>query len=130
MERVCCVEDGVFRQVALGLGANGAAAAAVLAAAVGHLRSGGLAEVRVAPLYETAPVDCEAGTPPFANTAVVGAWRGPALALLDLGLEIERRLGRRSAAEAIRITREAADSDGDAPPETAARLGLEQEGGA
>jgi HAE1 family hydrophobic/amphiphilic exporter-1 len=70
---------------------------------------------------------------PMARTVIGGLASSTLITLLVVPavyLLIERRLGRRSAAEAIRITREAADSDGDAPPETAARLGLEQEGGA
>jgi len=52
------------------------------------------APLLVAPLFETAPVGCPAGSPAFLNTVVEIEWAGSALALLQLTQALELRLGR------------------------------------
>ena len=49
---------------------------------------------KFSPLYETDPVDCEEGVPPFLNGVLQGIWNGSAEALLDLCQSIERQAGR------------------------------------
>lgn len=62
--------------------------------AVDGLKAGGLAVGRVSPLYETDPVDCDEGVPPFLNGVLQGVWDGSPEALLALCQSIERRAGR------------------------------------
>ena len=79
---------------ALGLGANIGRPIKQIREACRLLEEGGVSGVRVSPLYETAPVDCVPGTPPFVNGALVGLWAGAATGLLDLCHHIENTLGR------------------------------------
>lgn len=53
-----------------------------------------LTELRRAPLYESAPVDCPDGSPAFVNTVVTGALDGEPEDLLASVLAIEKQLGR------------------------------------
>lgn len=80
--------------VAIGLGANLGDPPAAIRTAVRLLAAGGLAEARISPFFETAPVDCVPGTPRFVNAAVVGRWSGSLTALLRLCKAIEQCLGR------------------------------------
>lgn len=56
-------------------------------------------DFRVAPLFETAPVDCVPGAPSFLNTAIELETARPPLELLDLAQAIEQSLGRPSERE-------------------------------
>lgn len=56
--------------VIVALGANLGDAAATLRAAMGRLRSLAAGEFRASSLWETTPVDCPPGSPPFINAAV------------------------------------------------------------
>lgn len=80
--------------VALGLGANLADPPGAIRRAVARLCANGLTAPRLSPLYETEPLECDPGTPPFLNAALVGRWHGPAARLLALARRIERELGR------------------------------------
>ena len=80
--------------VALGLGANLDDPAGRILAAVERLRAGGLTRLRLSPLYETPPVDCTPGTPPFLNGALTGEWAESAADLRQLARRIEIDLGR------------------------------------
>lgn len=62
--------------------------------ALDELRKGNFIIQKVSPLYETDPVDCEDGVPPFLNGVLQGVWNGSAEELLDLCQSIERRAGR------------------------------------
>jgi 2-amino-4-hydroxy-6-hydroxymethyldihydropteridine diphosphokinase len=50
--------------------------------------------IRFSPVYETTPVDCEAGTAPYLNAVMEINFKGPPVALLDRLLEIEKAMGR------------------------------------
>jgi len=82
------------QRLALGVGSNLGDALAVIRTACTLLAEGGLAELVVSPLYETAPRDCVPGTPSFTNGAITGLWSGSPEQLLDLCHGIEARLGR------------------------------------
>ncbi len=62
--------------------------------ALDELKKGNFIIQKVSPLYETDPVDCEDGVPPFLNGVLQGVWNGSAEELLDLCQSIERRAGR------------------------------------
>ncbi len=47
-----------------------------------------------APIYQTAPIDCQAGDPDFYNTVIEGTFPQTAQELLKLTQQIERTLGR------------------------------------
>lgn len=82
-------------QVALGLGSNLGDREEEL-----HLVRKWLAGidpgVRFSSEYETEPVGCAAGTPPFRNQVAQIVWRGNLETLLNLTQEYERRRGRRT----------------------------------
>ena len=80
--------------VAVGLGANMGKPVQAIRDACALLSRGGVLYPKMSPLYQTAPVACEPGTPPFLNAVVVGRWGGEATSLLRLCQKIERRLGR------------------------------------
>jgi 2-amino-4-hydroxy-6-hydroxymethyldihydropteridine diphosphokinase len=50
--------------------------------------------LQVAPFYESAPVGCPPGSPPFLNTVAVLDWSGDPLDLLDRFQDWERQQGR------------------------------------
>ncbi|MBR4665429.1 MAG: 2-amino-4-hydroxy-6-hydroxymethyldihydropteridine diphosphokinase, partial [Lentisphaeria bacterium] len=62
--------------------------------ALDELKKGNFIIQQVSPLYETDPVDCEDGVPPFLNGVLQGVWNGSAEELLNLCQSIERRAGR------------------------------------
>ena len=62
--------------------------------ALDELEKGNFRIRKVSPLYETEPVDCEEGVPPFLNGVLQGVWNGSAEELLNLCQSIERRAGR------------------------------------
>lgn len=62
--------------------------------ALDELKKGNFIIQQVSPLYETDPVDCEDGVPPFLNGVLQGIWNGSAEELLNLCQSIERRAGR------------------------------------
>ena len=64
-------------------------------AAVERLHAGSAA-LRVSPVYEAEPVECEPGTGPYLNAVIEIEWSGTPHLLLDALREIERRLGRPS----------------------------------
>ena len=80
--------------VALGLGANRGDPAQAIANAIRLLTGGGLLQARCSPLYQSRPVNCEPGTPPFVNAALTARWGDTPAALLDLCQRVETRLGR------------------------------------
>ncbi|OPZ25325.1 MAG: 2-amino-4-hydroxy-6-hydroxymethyldihydropteridine pyrophosphokinase [Lentisphaerae bacterium ADurb.BinA184] len=84
-------------RVALGLGANLGDPPATFMRAVELLAAGGFEKAVLSPLYQTVPVECEPGAPPFCNAALTGDWPGGIAALLDLCQAIERQLGRPAA---------------------------------
>jgi 2-amino-4-hydroxy-6-hydroxymethyldihydropteridine diphosphokinase len=83
-------------RVVVGLGANLGDRAATMRAAVQELSRVASVEGR-SRVYETAPVGGPA-QPPFLNAAVIVAYEGEPLALLDALLSIEARFGRIRAA--------------------------------
>ena len=80
--------------VAIGLGANLGDRLAAMHEAGRRLTAGGLGAAQLSPLFETAPVDCVPGTPPFINAVVLGQWSGSPIRLWRLCRQIERELGR------------------------------------
>lgn len=93
-------------RVAVAIGANKGKPLDNMRRGILLLQQGGLTVAGVSSVYETDPVDCEPGTPPFLNAAITGAWPGTPLRLLNLCKQIEQRLGRparhsRRAARAI-----------------------------
>ena len=80
--------------VAIALGGNMGDVRARFQTALLMLAAGGLAHIRKASDYRTAPVDCVPGTPDFWNSALVGEWNGTPQELLMLTQSVERRLGR------------------------------------
>ena len=62
--------------------------------ALDELEKGNFHLRKVSPLYETDPVGCEEGVPPFLNGVLQGVWNGSADELLTLCQSIERRAGR------------------------------------
>ena len=81
-------------EVFLAFGASKGDREAFCRFALDELKKGNFTIHRVSPLYETDPVDCEAGVPPFLNGVLHGFWNGPAEDLLNLCQSIERRAGR------------------------------------
>ncbi|MFT4638821.1 MAG: 2-amino-4-hydroxy-6-hydroxymethyldihydropteridine diphosphokinase [Verrucomicrobiales bacterium] len=80
---------------ALGLGSNLGIRAAYLQAAINALSQvPGLANLEQAPTYETAPLDCPDGAPPFLNTVVQARYTGDVFDLLTHTQAIEDQLGR------------------------------------
>jgi 2-amino-4-hydroxy-6-hydroxymethyldihydropteridine diphosphokinase len=80
--------------VALGLGSNKGDPVENIRAAVKLLAAAGFRYACLSSLYETAPVDCEPGTPPFINAALIGDWDDSLTALLKLCKKTEEQLGR------------------------------------
>ncbi|MBQ9336263.1 MAG: 2-amino-4-hydroxy-6-hydroxymethyldihydropteridine diphosphokinase [Lentisphaeria bacterium] len=78
----------------MALGSNKGDSRVHFEAALAGLRAGGFAVRQVSPYYETDPVDCEEGVPPFLNGAVSGIWTGTPEELLALCQSLERRAGR------------------------------------
>ena len=80
---------------AIGLGSNLGDRAALIQAAVELLAQvPGLVGLERAPLYETTPVDCSHGSPPFLNTVVQAHYTGDLFVLLEHCQRIEHQLGR------------------------------------
>jgi 2-amino-4-hydroxy-6-hydroxymethyldihydropteridine diphosphokinase len=77
----------------IALGSNAGDRAASLAAAVTALQQLDPA-LEISPVYETAPVDCPAGSGTFLNAAAILHWHGSPEALLEELRGIESRLGR------------------------------------
>jgi 2-amino-4-hydroxy-6-hydroxymethyldihydropteridine diphosphokinase len=96
-ERFAAALRATTLSVVLGLGGNTGDTRAILRQAVEALGEV-LRGVRVAPLYETAPVGV-LDQPVFLNTAVAGEFSGEAYALLDAIHVIEARYGRNRAKE-------------------------------
>ncbi len=88
------MNSGTGLAVALGLGSNLGAAPENIRTAVGSLKERGLTEVHLSSFYETSPVDCDPGTPPFINAALIGQWPGTPDELLRSCKQIEQSLGR------------------------------------
>lgn len=80
--------------VAIGIGANLGDPRATIERALGLLAAGRLEDIRLSPLFETEPVDCDPGTPPFVNAALTAFWAAAPAALLRLTKDVEARLGR------------------------------------
>ena len=81
-------------EVFLAFGSNKGNREAMIRTALQGLQTGNFEVKGLSPLYETAPVDCEEGTPPFLNGIIRGIWRGTPESLLNLCQELERRAGR------------------------------------
>ena len=81
-------------EVFLAFGSNKGDRTAFCRFAQDELINGNFTVRKVSPLYETEPVDCEDGVPPFLNGVFQGIWNGTADSLLDLCQSIERRAGR------------------------------------
>ena len=81
-------------EVFLAFGSSKGDRTAFIRAAMDGLADGGFELKQVSPLYETDPVDCEAGTPRFLNGIIAGYWKGSAEALLELCQHLERQAGR------------------------------------
>lgn len=86
--------NGSFHSVAIAFGANLGDPRTTIAGALGHLRAAGLSDLCVSDLFETQPVGCVPGTPPFLNGAVVGQWPGTPHELLRTCQRIETAAGR------------------------------------
>ncbi len=83
------------RWCALGLGSNLGDRELLLERVEAALaRLPGLRDPRRAPIYETTPVDCPPGSPPFLNTVVQAHYTGHVLDLLRATQAIETALGR------------------------------------
>lgn len=82
------------RVVVLSLGSNIGERRRNLRRAVNLLQTS-MRVVRVSSIFESAPVDCEPGTAPFLNLAVVGLTALEPSKLLEQTQRIERMLGRR-----------------------------------
>ena len=80
--------------VAVGLGSSLGPRIRLIRRGSALLAEGGVEQVRLSSLYESDPVDCVPGTPPFVNAALTGLWRGSASDLLRLCQRIERECGR------------------------------------
>ena len=80
--------------VAIAFGANLHEPAAAIARAAARLRRQAVPDLRLAPLYETAPVDCAPGTPRFLNTAGIGKTTLEPRELLAACKQIEIEMGR------------------------------------
>ena len=81
-------------EVFLAFGASKGDREAFVRLALDELGKGNFIIQKVSPLYETDPVDCEDGVPPFLNGVLQGVWNGSPEELLDLCQSIERRAGR------------------------------------
>ena len=81
-------------RVGIALGSNLGDRPAHLRAAVAAIRFFAQPPVRVSRVYETAPVDCPPGSPPFLNAAIEIGWSGDLMDLLERLQTIERSLGR------------------------------------
>ncbi len=81
-------------KVAIALGSNLNNPVGNLTEAVRRLRAGGLKKIVLAPFYETEPVDCVPGTPPFVNSALIGYWSKTVEQLHVICMEIEHEMGR------------------------------------
>ena len=86
--------DGSFHSVAIAFGANLGNPRQTMAEALGQLLAAGLADLRVSDLFESQPVGCISGTPPFVNGAVIGQWPGTPHELLHACQGIETAAGR------------------------------------
>ena len=81
-------------EVFLAFGASKGDREAFVRLALDELGKGNFIIQKVSPLYETDPVDCEDGVPPFLNGVLRGVWNGSPEDLLDFCQCIERRAGR------------------------------------
>jgi len=81
-------------EVFLAFGSSKGDREAFVRSALAELKKGGFIIQRISPLYETDPVDCEDGVPPFLNGVLQGVWNGSPGELLDFCQSIERRAGR------------------------------------
>ena len=81
-------------EVFLAFGTNKGDSGAAIELALKGLADGGFRVWKVSPVYETEPVDCEPGTPPFVNGVIAGIWSGTPSELLTLCQSLERRAGR------------------------------------
>jgi 2-amino-4-hydroxy-6-hydroxymethyldihydropteridine diphosphokinase len=77
----------------IALGSNTGDRLAHLRAALEELRAAD-PHLEVSPVYETAPVDCPAGSGAFLNAVAIVRWSGTPEALLEWLRGIESRLGR------------------------------------
>ncbi len=82
------------RKAAVSLGSNEGDRMAHLRAALVWCEAVAEGPVRASTVYETDPVGCAPGTPPFLNAAVVFEVRGEARALFAAMRAFERRRGR------------------------------------
>ena len=80
--------------IALALGGNLGDVADTFRRALELLTAGGVTELRMAPVFITAPEGCPPGTPDFQNSAAVGFWTGTPEELLNLAQQTEETLGR------------------------------------
>ncbi len=77
----------------IALGSNAGDRVACLSAAVALLRRRDPL-LELSPVYETEPVDCPEGSPPFLNAAAILQWDGGPEELLGFLRGIEQHLGR------------------------------------
>lgn len=85
------------RKAAVSLGSNAGDRMAHLRAALAWCEAVAVGPVRASTVYETDPVGCAPGTPPFLNAAVVFSVRSGARALLAAMRAFERLRGRPEA---------------------------------
>ena len=88
------LSENKFHKVALALGSNVGDAEKTFAAAIKLLRENAFEVTAQAGIIRTAPVDCPAGTPDFANSALTGLFAGTPEELLQITQKIEQTLGR------------------------------------
>ena len=81
-------------EVFLALGSNKGDSEAIFRTALKELSGHGFKLIKCSPLYQTEPVNCDEGVPPFINAVISGVWQDTAEALLDLCQSLERRAGR------------------------------------
>ena len=81
-------------EVFLALGSNKGDSETIFRTALKELAANGFELEKCSPLYQTEPVDCDEGVPPFINAVIAGCWQDTSESLLDLCQSLERRAGR------------------------------------
>ena len=81
-------------EVFLALGSNKGDPEAIFRTTLKELAANGFELEKCSPLYQTEPVDCDEGVPPFINAVISGVWHDAPETLLDLCQSLERRAGR------------------------------------
>ena len=81
-------------RVAISLGSNQGDSCENIRRAAEALRSQGVENLVLSPLYQTSPVDCPEGAPDFVNAALAGTTKLSAMDLLAVCRAVEDNMGR------------------------------------